>query len=142
MSYVAVIGGVVSLGSAYMKSQSTGTGSAGGAGGASGMGGGGLAPVFTSPSAAAYGTTLGNDGWAINFGSGSQTANPTESNTARYQQEQSQSTRQDNQPRLNELQPIEQITYSDAGLMPAGMDTQTLLMLAVGGVCVVKLLNK
>lgn len=39
---------------------------------------------MSSASSAAYGTTLGNDGWVINFGSGAQWASPVSTSSASY----------------------------------------------------------
>ena len=120
MAWVAVIGGAVTLGTAAIKadaSESAGSGSAG------------AMPTFSNPSAASYGTTIGNDGWSINFGAGTQIATPSETNSASYPQQQNP---------LNQLQPVQQLGQVNA----AGMDPQTLLLLAVGGLVLVKALRK
>ena len=130
MSWVAVIGGAVTLGSAAIKADAASNAPAG-AGGA-GMSGGGP-PSFSNPSAASYGTTIGNDGWSINFGSGTQIATPSKTTSASYPQQQ--------QNPLTQLQP--QYVLPDPGAAPlAGMDSQTLLLLAVGGLVLVKALHK
>lgn len=46
--------------------------------------GGGSAPLLSSASSATYGTTIGNDGWVINFGAGNQWASPVSSKAATY----------------------------------------------------------
>ncbi len=45
---------------------------------------GGNAPLLSSASSATYGTTIGNDGWVINFGSGTQWASPVSTSSASY----------------------------------------------------------
>ena len=46
--------------------------------------GGGSSPLLSSASSATYGTTIGNDGWIINFGSGAQWASPVSTSSASY----------------------------------------------------------
>jgi len=125
MSWVAVIGGAVTLGSTAIKADA-----ASDQADARIAGGGGSMPGFTSPSAASYGTTLGNDGWSINFGSGSQIATPSETNTASYPQEANP---------LASLQP-RQILPGQAGAAP--MDPTMLVACALGGLVLVKALRK
>lgn len=126
MSWVAVIGGAVTLGSAAIKADAAGNAPAGGAG----MSGG--PPSFSNPSAASYGTTLGNDGWSINFGSGTQIATPSETNSASYPQQQNP---------LTALQPVSVIPGSEpAGMVGASSDN--LILLAVGGLVLIKALRK
>lgn len=124
MSYVAIIGGVATVAGAAIKADSAESASMFG-------GGAGGTPSFSNPSAASYGTTLGNDGWSINFGSGTQIATPSETNTASYPQQQNP---------LNDLQPRQQ--FADQAGYGSGTDAQTLLMLAVGGLVLVKALRK
>ena len=126
MSWVAVIGGAVTLGSAAIKADAASNATPAGAGASGGP------PSFSNPSAASYGTTLGNDGWSINFGSGTQIATPSETNSASYPQQQNP---------LTQLQP--QYVLPDASpSLAAGMDSQTMLLLAVGGLVLVKALRK
>ena len=123
MSYVAIIGGVATVGAAYVNSSNKA--GSGGGGGAGGMG-------FSTASAASYGTTIGNDGWSVNIGDGTQTANPTESNSASYPTEQNP---------LTALQPRQ---YVPDGVQTsvAGMDPQMLLLLGLGGLVLVKAMRK
>ena len=125
MTWAAVIGGAVTLGAAAIKADAASNAAAPGAGASGGP------PSFSNPSAASYGTTLGNDGWSINFGSGTQIATPSETNSASYPQQQNP---------LTQLQP--QYVLPDGAPSMAGMDSQTLLLLAVGGLVLVKALRK
>jgi hypothetical protein len=124
VSYVAIIGGVVSLGGAAIKADAAENQADARIAGGGGGGGG-----FTSPSAASYGTTIGNDGWSINFGSGSQIATPSETNTASYPQQANP---------LASLQP--RLELDQAGAAP--MDPTTLIACALGGLVLVKALRK
>lgn len=125
MSYVAIIGGVTTVAGAAIKADSAESAGMFGGGGAGGM------PTFSNPNAASYGTTLGNDGWSINFGSGTQIATPSETNTASYPQQQ--------QNPLNDLQP-QYTVPAQAGYGSGG--SMTLVLLALGGVVLVKALRK
>lgn len=85
---------------------------------------------FTSASAASYGTTIGNDGWAINFG-GEQYASPTKTTTASYPTEPNP---------LTALQPV-QVMPGQADQLGLGMSTQSILLIAVGLLVFVKVLR-
>lgn len=124
MTWAAVVGGVVAVGTTAIKADAAESAGMFG-GGAGGM------PSFSNPSAASYGTTLGNDGWSINFGAGTQIATPTESNTASYPQQQ--------QNPLNDLQPQYQLGNQVA---PVQAGSGTLIALALGGLVLVKALRK
>lgn len=125
MAWVAVIGGAVTLGSAAIKADA-----ASNAPGTVGNGGG--LPSYSNPSAATYGTSIGNDGWAINFGSGNQTANPTKRTTDSYVTPP---------PASNPLGVGGQYA-GDFAPVAAGLDVQTLLLLGLGGLVLVKALRK
>ena len=122
MTWAAVVGGVVAVSTTAIKADA--------AENAAGPGGSGGPPSFSNPSAASYGTTLGNDGWSINFGAGTQIATPSETNTASYPQQQNP---------LNNLQPQYQLP-DQAGAAQAS--SSTLVLLALGGLVLVKALRK
>lgn len=52
------------------------------------LGGDGGGPLISGATAATYGTTLGNDGWVINFGSGAQWSSPSSSASSAYTPDQ------------------------------------------------------
>lgn len=122
MSYVAIIGGVTSIAGAAIKADAADQAGTPGASGGP--------PTFSNPNAASYGTTLGNDGWSINFGSGTQIATPTETNTASYPQQRNP---------LNDLQP--QYAIGDQAA-PMQASSTVLVALALGGLVLVKALRK
>ena len=122
MAWVAVIGGVTAVATTAIKADAADP-----AGTPRASGG---PPTFSNPSAASYGTTLGNDGWSINFGSGTQIATPSETNTASYPQQQNP---------LNDLQPQYAIGNQAA---PMQASSTTLVALALGGLVLVKALQK
>ncbi|MEO8805849.1 MAG: hypothetical protein ABI433_07195 [Burkholderiaceae bacterium] len=128
MSWVAVGTAAVGVVSAY--AQADAKKGQGGAGGISGGGDNGM--NFQTASAASYGTNIGNDGWSINFGSGSQTTEQVKTTTSTYPTEQNP---------LSALQPVQVLPDQAAGY-GAGMSTQDLLLLGVGALVVVKLIRK
>lgn len=127
MSWVAVGTAAVGAVSAYAQADAKK-----GQGGA----GGGVPQVdnstkFDTASAASYGTNIGNDGWSINFGSGSQTTEQVKTTTSTYPTEQNP---------LTALQPVQILPDQAAGY--GGMSTQDLLLLGVGALVLVKLIRK
>lgn len=72
------------------------------------LGGDGGGPLVSGATAATYGTTLGNDGWVLNFGSGAQWSSPTSTAGATYAPDQTPNM-------LGTLLPAQQAGYSPPG---------------------------
>ena len=132
MAWVAVVGGVATLGTAYLKSQ--GSGSAGGDGSGF-MGAAG--PSLSDASAKTYGTTIGDDGWSINFGSGSQMAAPVKTTSASYSDPMTATT---TNPLTGMRQQYAAVPDASFGGSPiaAGIDSQTLLLLGAVGLVLLR----
>ena len=88
-------------------------------------------PDFHDATSATYGTSLGNDGWSINFGGGTQIATPTSSQTGSYP------TTQRNP--LSDLAQQQPQAMQAAGF---GGSSSTLILCAVGLLVAIKLLRK
>lgn len=136
MSYVALIGAGTTLAVTAMKKDQDSSGAGVGDGF---MGGGGPSTQIRNPLSAAYGNTLGNDGWVINFGSGDQNATttkktsdtfsgPTQSATADY-------------PLGVGGRYVDQLAPTMAGY-GAGTDPTTIGLLLVGAAIVLKAARK
>lgn len=124
MAWVAVIGGATTLGAAAIKASSSQGSASGGSGFMGGMG-------QTDASSATYGTTIGDDGWSINFGSGSQVATPTKTTNETYSD--AGMTQSQPNPLTGLTQQTPRASSSSGYGTSSGLDTQTLLLLAVGG---------
>lgn len=129
MSWVAVGTAAVGAVSAYAQADAKK-----GQGGGSGASGGGQdnSMRFDTASAASYGTNIGNDGWSINFGSGSQTTEQVKTTTSTYPTEQNP---------LSALQPVTVLPDQAAGY-GMGLSTQDMLLWGVGALVLIKLIRK
>ena len=125
MSWVAVIGAGAAVAGKAIEADSKSNAGSSGSAAPSGLG-------FTTASAASYGTTIGNDGWSINFGSGSQTANPVKTTTSSYPQEKNP---------LSALQPVTVLQGQSCDSI-GGISSESVLLLAVGALVAVKLLRQ
>lgn len=84
---------------------------------------------MSAPTAATYGTQLGNDGWSINFGSGDLSASPSETNSATYPTQTNP---------LSAVQPM-QLLPSPGGI--GGLSIETMALLGVGGLVAIKMMR-
>lgn len=128
MSWVAVGTTAVGVVGAYAK-QDAAKGSAGGSGFMGGMGGSSM----TDASSATYGTTIGDDGWSLNFGSGAQTASPVKTTNETYSDPMTMTTPENPLTGMRQQLPrLPSTSYSSAP------DTQTLLLIALGGLMLLR----
>lgn len=129
MSWVAVGTAAVGAASSYAQADAKKKSQSGGGGGAPGIDN---SMRFDTASAASYGTNIGNDGWSINFGSGSQTTEQVKTTTSTYPTEQNP---------LSALQPVQVLPDQAAGY-GMGLSTQDMLLWGVGALVLIKLMRR
>ncbi len=125
MSWVAVGTTAVGVVGAYAKQDAA-------KGSSSGFMGG-MGQSMTDASSATYGTTIGDDGWSINFGSGSQTANPVKTTQETYSDPMTMTPANPLTGMAQQLPRLPAASYTSTG-----HDPQTLFFIVLGGLLLLR----